>query len=46
MERQVRLVAGGLVLIGVLASRLLHPKAVLLTGGIGAGLTAAALTNT
>ena len=30
MERQIRLVAGGLVLTGVLASRLLHPKAALL----------------
>ena len=46
MERQVRLVAGGLVLTGVLASRLLHPKAVLLAGGIGAGLTVSALTDT
>ena len=46
MERQVRLVAGGLVLTGVFASRLLHPKAVLLAGGIGAGLTASALTDT
>ena len=46
MERQVRLVAGGLVLAGVLASRLLHPRAVLLAGGIGAGLTASALTDT
>jgi rhodanese-related sulfurtransferase len=46
MERQVRLVAGGLVLAGVLASRLVHPKAVLLAGGIGAGLTVSALTNT
>ena len=46
VERQVRLVAGGLVLTGVLASRLLHPKAVVLAGGIGAGLTVSALTNT
>lgn len=46
MERQVRLVAGSLVLTGVLASRLLHPKAVLLAGGIGAGLTVSALTDT
>jgi len=46
MERQVRLVAGGLVLAGVLASRIVHPKAVLVAGGIGAGLTASALTDT
>ena len=45
MERQVRLVAGGLVLAGVLASRVVHPRSVLLAGGIGAGLTASALTD-
>jgi rhodanese-related sulfurtransferase len=45
MERQVRLVAGSLVLAGVLASRIMHPRAVLLAGGIGAGLTASALTD-
>ncbi len=45
LERQVRLVAGGLVLVGVLASRW-APKAVLLAGGIGAGLTVSALTDT
>ena len=45
LERQVRLVAGVLVLAGVLASRW-APKSVLLAGGIGAGLTASALTNT
>jgi rhodanese-related sulfurtransferase len=45
LERQVRLVAGGLVLAGVLASRW-APKSVVLAGGIGAGLTASALTDT
>jgi rhodanese-related sulfurtransferase len=45
LERQVRLVAGSLVLVGVLASRW-APKSVLLAGGIGAGLTASALTDT
>ncbi len=45
LERQVRLAAGVLVLAGVLASRW-APKSVLLAGGIGAGLTASALTNT
>lgn len=45
LERQVRLVAGGLVLTGVLASVLWAP-AVVLAGGIGAGLTFSAATNT
>ena len=39
LERQVRLVAGALVLTGLLAGRYLSPKARLLAGGIGAGLT-------
>jgi rhodanese-related sulfurtransferase len=45
LERQVRLVAGSLVLAGVVASRR-APKAALLAGGVGAGLTASALTDT
>lgn len=45
LERQVRLVAGSLVLTGVLAS-LLWPPALILAGGVGAGLTFAATTNT
>jgi rhodanese-related sulfurtransferase len=45
LERQVRLLAGGLVLAGVVASRW-TPKAALLAGGIGTGLTASALTDT
>ncbi len=45
LERQVRLVAGSLVLAGLLASRW-APKSVLLAGGVGAGLTASALTDT
>ncbi len=44
IERQVRLVAGSLVLLGVLAS-LIVPWALLLAGLVGAGLTVAALTN-
>ncbi|MFC3492627.1 rhodanese-like domain-containing protein [Glycomyces rhizosphaerae] len=44
LERQVRLVAGGIVLISVLAS-LLWPAAVFFAGLIGAGLTFAALRN-
>ncbi|GAA1450663.1 rhodanese-like domain-containing protein [Nocardiopsis tropica] len=45
LERQVRLVAGGLVLTSVLAS-LLWPPAVALAGLIGAGLAFAAVTDT
>ncbi len=45
LERQVRLTAGLLVLSGLIASRR-FPKAITLTGGIGAGLTVSALTNT
>jgi len=44
LERQVRLVAGSLVLTGLVAS-LRAPKAGLLAGGVGAGLTFSALTN-
>ena len=45
LERQVRLVAGSLVLTGVLAS-IVAPRAKWLSAAIGAGLTTAALTNT
>ncbi|HZE66344.1 MAG TPA: rhodanese-like domain-containing protein [Sporichthyaceae bacterium] len=45
IERQVRLVAGSLVLSGILAS-LKFPKAKFLSGAIGGGLTFAALSNT
>lgn len=45
MERQVRMVAGGLVLLGVLTSRL-TPFTLILSGGIGAGLAVSALTDT
>jgi rhodanese-related sulfurtransferase len=45
LERQVRLVAGGLVAGSILAS-LRFPRARFLAGGIGAGLTTAALTDT
>lgn len=44
LERQVRLVAGGLVLAGVAASWHV-PGARLLAGGVGAGLTVSALTD-
>jgi len=45
LERQVRLVAGGLVAGSVLAS-IRFPKARFLAGGIGTGLTVAAVTDT
>ncbi len=45
LERQVRLVAGSLVLGSLIAS-LRTPKAGLLAGGVGAGLTLSALTDT
>jgi rhodanese-related sulfurtransferase len=45
LERQVRLVAGGIVLLSIVASIWL-PSARFVAGFIGAGLTFAALTNT
>ena len=45
LERQVRLVAGTLVLAGLALGRHL-PKARLLTGGVGTGLVLSALTDT
>lgn len=45
IERQVRLVAGGLVAGSVLAS-LKAPRARFLAGAVGSGLVVAALTNT
>ncbi|OAH12792.1 inner membrane protein YgaP [Streptomyces jeddahensis] len=45
MERQVRLVAGSLVLIGVLLG-LVSPWFLILSGGIAAGLVFSAGTNT
>jgi rhodanese-related sulfurtransferase len=45
LERQVRLVAGSLVLLGVIGA-LVHPAAILLSAFVGAGLVFAALTNT
>jgi len=45
LERQVRLVAGGLALTSVLAS-LLWPPAVVVAGFVGAGLVFAAITDT
>ena len=45
LERQVRLVAGSLVVAGI-AGSLFEPKVKYLSGFVGAGLTIAALTNT
>ncbi len=45
LERQVRLVAGGLVAGSVLASTVV-PRAKFLAGGVGGGLVFAALSNT
>lgn len=45
LERQVRLVAGSIVLTSILAS-IKAPKARFVAGGIGAGLTFAAVSNT
>jgi rhodanese-related sulfurtransferase len=45
LERQVRLVAGGIVLSSVLGS-IVVPELKWVAGGIGAGLTFAALSNT
>ncbi len=45
LERQVRLVAGGLVAASVLAS-IRFPRARFLAGGVGAGLTFAAISDT
>ena len=45
MDRQVRMVAGSLVLAGVTASKVLSPKFVYLAGAIGAGLTYSAASN-
>lgn len=46
LERQVRFVAGSLVLIGVLLSIFVHPYFIGLSGFIGAGLVFAAVTDT
>jgi len=45
MERQVRLVAGSIVLAGVAAS-FVWPRARLASGAVGGGLVFSALTNT
>ncbi|UPO77301.1 rhodanese-like domain-containing protein [Arthrobacter sp. Helios] len=45
LERQVRLVAGSAVVLGLAGGRLVSPKLRVLAGGIGAGLTFSAATN-
>ncbi len=46
LERQVRLVAGTLVVTGLTCGKFLSPKFRLLAGAIGGGLTFSAATNT
>lgn len=46
LERQVRIAAGALVLVGVLAGWLVHPAFYGLSGFIGAGLMFAGITDT
>ncbi|MEU8677770.1 rhodanese-like domain-containing protein [Streptomyces sp. NPDC048560] len=46
MERQVRLTAGAIVLLGLLLGLLIHPAFQILSAGIAAGLAFSALTNT
>lgn len=46
LERQVRIVAGGLVFASVVAGFLLTPTAFFLAGFVGAGLVFAGVTNT
>ncbi|AMM33591.1 sulfurtransferase [Sinomonas atrocyanea] len=45
LERQVRMTAGSLVLASILGGRFISPKLRLVAGGIGAGLTFSAATN-
>lgn len=45
MNRQVRMAAGSLVLLGTLAGQLMHPRLGLLAGAIGAGLTYSAISD-
>lgn len=46
LERQVRLVAGSLVVLGLAGGRFVSPKVRMLAGAIGTGLTFSAATNT
>ncbi|MFG3064232.1 rhodanese-like domain-containing protein [Streptomyces sp. NPDC048231] len=46
MERQVRLVAGSIVLLGLALGEVVHPAFQLLSAGIAGGLVFSAMTNT
>ena len=46
LERQVRIAAGLLVLIGVIASKVIAPDAIYLSAFVGAGLVFAGVTDT
>lgn len=46
LDRQVRITAGGLVLLGVMLSMLVHPALVLIAAFIGAGLMFSGITDT
>ncbi|MHA7238575.1 rhodanese-like domain-containing protein [Arthrobacter sp. TMS1-12-1] len=46
LERQVRLTAGSLVLVGLAGGRFVSPKVRMLAGAVGTGLTFSAATNT
>ncbi|MEU1494909.1 rhodanese-like domain-containing protein [Streptomyces sp. NPDC005776] len=45
MDRQVRLTAGSLVLLGLLLGQVIHPAFQLLSAGVAAGLVYSALSN-
>jgi glyoxylase-like metal-dependent hydrolase (beta-lactamase superfamily II) len=45
LERQVRIAAGSMVLIGVVASLIIHPAFLILSAFVGAGLTFAGITD-
>ena len=46
LERQVRIAAGSMVVIGVIVGQLIHPYGIGLSALIGAGLVFSAVTNT
>jgi hypothetical protein len=46
LERQVRIAAGSLVLLGVIGSLLIHPYVIGLSAFVGAGLLFAGITDT
>jgi len=46
LERQVRLAAGSLVVLGLVGGRFISPRVRMVAGAIGAGLTFSAATNT